>query len=189
VTLVNADPSHGLPVVVADDYDGAVQCTNHLIKLGHRDITFVLSQQPDHFSIQLRQRGYSDAMKQAGLEQYVRVLTDPLEEIARSLKGAMKRPTAVVVYTHFTAVKLLQHLWDEGIRVPDDLSVATFSNAYPVEDCIPPLTTIALPTEEMGRAAATLLLEQINKGQDSEARVITLKEQLVGRRSTAPLSK
>jgi LacI family transcriptional regulator len=189
VTLVNADPKHGLPVVVADDYDGAVQCTNHLIKLGHRDITFVLSQQPEHFSIQLRQRGYTDAMKKAGLEQFVRVLTDPLEEIAKSLKGAMKRPTALVVYTHFTAVKLLQHLWDQGIRVPDDLSVATFSNAYPVEDCIPPLTTIALPTEEMGQAAANLLIEQIDKGQGTEPRVITLKEQLIERRSTAPLKR
>ena len=188
-TLVNADPAHGLPVVVADDYEGAVQCTQHLIKLGHREITFLLSHQPQHFSIELRQRGYTDAMTEAGLGAHVRIATDTLEDFAKGLRSSSQRPTALVVFTHFTAVKLLQVLWDQGIRVPDDLSVATFSNAYPVEDCIPPLTTIALPTEEMVRAAANLLLEQINKGQEAEPRCITLKETLVERRSTAPLGK
>ena len=72
------------------------------------------------------------------------------------------RPSAVIVYTHFMAMRLIRLLWEIGIKVPEELSVVTFSNASPVEDFIPPLTTMALPTEEMGRSAAEMVLEQIN---------------------------
>jgi LacI family transcriptional regulator len=82
-------------------------------------------------------------------------------------------------------VKLLQQLWEVGMSVPGDVSVATFSNAYPVEDVIPPLTSVALPTEQMGRTAAELLLEQIESDAAVEPRRVVMKEQLIVRRSTA----
>ena len=67
--------------------------------------------------------------------------------------------------------------------------MTTYSNAYPVEDVIPPLTAIALPTVEMGRTSAELLMEQIQTGGTAEPRCVVLKESLVVRRSTAPLSE
>jgi DNA-binding LacI/PurR family transcriptional regulator len=66
--------------------------------------------------------------------------------------------------------------------------VTGFGNAYPVEDTVPPLTTIALPTEEMGRAAGRMILEQIEKYDDGVApgaRRVVLKETLIVRKSTA----
>ena len=83
-------------------------------------------------------------MCEAGLHEHVRVFGGSVEEFAQWLKQSQPRPTAAVVFTHFTAVKLLQVLWEMNLRVPDDLSITTFSNAYPVEDVIPPLTTVAL---------------------------------------------
>ena len=64
--------------------------------------------------------------------------------------------------------------YEQGMRVPDDVSVTTFSNAYPVEDTIPPLTTIALPTVEMGRAAAELLIEQIESNGSADNTIIAM---------------
>ena len=160
-TLVNASPTYGLPSVNPDDHEGAIQATRHLLELGHKDIVFLLAQQPKHFSIAQRQQGYAEVMLEAGLGNHVRVFGGPLDEFATWLKESSPRPTAIVAFTHFLAVKLLQVLWDAGFRVPDDVSVTTFSNAYPVEDTIPPLTAVALPTVEMGRAAAEMLIEQI----------------------------
>ena len=185
VTLVNAFPDYGLPCVLADDLDGARQSTRHLLSLGHKDIVFFLGQQPSHYSIAQRQQGYAEVMLEAGLGQHVRVCGGSVEEFVSWLKQAPVRPTAVVAFTHFLAVKLLQVLWDAGLRVPDDVSVTTFSNAYPVEDTIPPLTAMALPTVEMGRTAAELLVEQIETSGAAPARCINLPEHLVARRSTA----
>jgi LacI family transcriptional regulator len=186
-TLVNAYPDYGLPCVLADDCDGAKQATRQLLDLGHKDIVFLLSQQPAHYSIAQRQQGYAEVMLEAGLGPMVRCFGGPLNEFVDWFKQASPRPTAIVAFTHFLAVKLLQILWDAGFRVPDDVSVTTFSNAYPVEDTIPPLTAIALPTVEMGRAAAELLIEQIETSGAAEPRCISMKEHLVERRSTAAL--
>ena len=189
VTLVNAHSNHNLPTVIADDLEGAKESTRHLLSLGHRDIIFLLSHQPAHYSIDQRQQGYAEVMCEAGLHEHVRVFGGSVEEFAQWLKQSQPRPTAVVVFTHFTAVKLLQVLWEMNLRVPDDLSITTFSNAYPVEDVIPPLTTVALLTEQMGRAAAEMLLEQIETGGTAAARCEVLKEQLIVRRSTAAVKK
>jgi LacI family transcriptional regulator len=87
------------------------------------------------------------------------------------------------------AVHLLRLLWEQRVRVPQDLSIATFTNAFPVEDVIPPLTTIALPTEEMGRTAAQMVLEQIESGGEAPRRRVVLRETLIVRKSTvAPAS-
>ena len=71
------------------------------------------------------------------------------------------------------------------MRVPQDLSVATYSNAFPVEDVIPPLTTMALPTEQMGREAAEMVIEQVETDGAAQPRRAVLKETLIKRQSTA----
>jgi DNA-binding LacI/PurR family transcriptional regulator len=76
-------------------------------------------------------------------------------------------------------------LWRRGVRVPQDLSIATFNNAYPVEHTIPPLTAVALPTREMGRRAAEMLLDRIEHPEREPAGDVMLEEQLIVRESTA----
>jgi DNA-binding LacI/PurR family transcriptional regulator len=183
--LVNADTDLPLPIVIADEYDAARQMMQHLISLGHKRIWFFLGEHPPHFSITERKRGYTDAMNAAGLHKYLNIVECSESELVNRFKADASGPTALLVYTHRMAVKLLQLFWEAGIVVPRDLSVATFSNAYPVEDVIPPLTTMALPTEEMGRTAAELVLEQIETRGQAPARRVVLKETLVARRSTA----
>jgi DNA-binding LacI/PurR family transcriptional regulator len=147
----------------------------------------MLGQQPPHYSVRQRQDGYAAAMRDAGAAEHIRVLTGTTEEFAEAFKSDGNRPTAVVVYTHFMAVHLLRVLWENGISVPKDLSATTFTNAFPVDDVIPPLTTVALPTEDMGRTAAEMVLEQIDTGGTAPRRRAVLKETLIIRKSTAPI--
>jgi len=183
--LVNADSDFPCPQVMADELDGAAQNTKHLLDLGHKKIWLLMGKPPAHYSVTQRTRGYSETMSAAGFGGNVRVFDGSPEEFVQLMKRSDDRPTAVISYTHFMAMKLVRLLWEAGIKVPDELSVATFSNASPVEDFIPPLTTMALPTEEMGRTAAKMVLEQIETEGKAPARKVVMKETLVVRKSTA----
>jgi LacI family transcriptional regulator len=132
-------------------------------------------------------------MRSAGLEPLPRVAAmDP------AFPDAVRRPdgpTALITFQHRIAVNLLEVLWRRGIRVPQDLSIATFNNAFPVEHTIPPLTVVSLPTREMGRRAAEMLLERIERpGRAASAEEVEppaaadvlLEEELIVRESTAP---
>lgn len=190
--LVNADSDENLPIVIADDYHGTLEIMQHLLSLGHQQVTFLVGKQPPHYSLTQRLDGYRKSMHDAGLDAHVNIVESELDDFVRELRDVISgkdqerpRPTAVIVYTHYLAIKLLQKCWEAGIRVPQDLSVATYSNAFPVEDVIPPLTTMALPTEEMGREAAEMVIEQIETDGAAEARRAVLKETLIVRQSTA----
>jgi DNA-binding LacI/PurR family transcriptional regulator len=184
-TLVNADSDFPCPQVMADELDGAQQITKHLLERDHKKIWLLMGKPPAHYSVTQRTRGYSEAMSVAGLGAHVRVFDGTAEEFVHVMKQSADRPTAAICYTHFMAMKQIRLLWEAGIKVPDELSVATFSNASPVEDFIPPLTTMALPTEEMGRTAAKMVLEQIETSGTAAAKKVVIKETLVIRKSTA----
>jgi len=100
----------------------------------------------------------------------------------------------VIVYSHTLALPLMRMLWERGIQVPADLSLATFNDLEFVANSIPPLTTVAIPNAEMGRQAAKLLLEQLESPPDSSERVpgvlrrVVLDERLVVRASTRALN-
>jgi LacI family transcriptional regulator len=188
VSLVNADADLDVCRVVADDYQGSREMTEYLLSLGHRKIVYLQGDQPNHYSIAQRRRGYEDAMRAAGLEQQILVhLSGTAVDFGAAFaeQPTAKRPTAVLCYTHYLAIKLLQVLWEQKLQVPRDLSVGCFSNAYPVADVIPPLTTVALATEQMGRTAAELVLEQVDSEQATPRRRVVLRTQLIVRGSTA----
>jgi LacI family fructose operon transcriptional repressor len=184
---VNADSELPLPLVIADDFQGSRDLTRHLLELGHTRIAFFLGDQPPHYSVTQRVGGYEEAMKQAGLEAQARVVKGALSGLVESFRSeaADHRPTAVITYTHHAAISLLRLMWEAGLNVPKELSVATFSNSYPVAEVIPPLTVMALPTEEMGRTAAELVLEQIATDGAAPPRRAVLTETLIVRKSTA----
>lgn len=188
ISLVNAETTADVARVVADDYQGARELTEYLLSLGHERIAFLLGDQPPHYSVDQRTGGYRDVMRAAGFEQHIRIQPtgDALDFGASfAAEPVDRRPTAVLCYTHYLAIKLLQVLWERQLQVPRDLSVACFSNSYPVADVIPPLTTVALATEQMGRTAAELVLEQIESKGVTPRRRLALRTQLIVRKSTA----
>jgi DNA-binding LacI/PurR family transcriptional regulator len=188
ISLVNAETDADVARVVADDYQGSREMTEYLLSLGHRRIAYLQGDQPPHYSIDQRRGAYEDVMRAAGLGEEIRVQTRGNAVdfgAAFAAQPTDRRPTAVLCYTHYLAIKLLQVLWERQLQVPRDLSVACFSNSYPVADVIPPLTTIALATEQMGRTAAELVLEQIDSRGKTPRRRLALRTQLIVRQSTA----
>jgi LacI family transcriptional regulator len=185
--FVNLRTDIPAPHIVVDDRDGAVQLTRHLLDLGHRRIAYYDA--PDtwpHPSVAERQAGYLQAMRDAGLENMCRVMCLPMAQMPEEIKAMREPPTAIIAYHQVLAIRLVRLLWQAGLRVPQDISMATFNDAFPSEDVIPSLTTVRLPVAEMGKMAADLLVQQIESAEAASPQMIVLPvKQVVVRESTA----
>lgn len=183
--LINTHASEEWTQVSVDDEGGTRAALQHLYDLGHRRITYYPGRRANPFpSAMIRSQAYLQYMKDAGLEAD-ELYTGPIETfVTRVLEGTY-RPTAILDFEHWTAVRALQEFWRRGVRVPQDVSYVTFNDTYPVDAVIPPLTTVALPSELIAQKAVELLMAQINQSERVPARRLMLDEHLVVRESTA----
>jgi len=182
--------SDTLDSVSADDALGARLVVDHLVRLGHRRIAFVMSEaEGDNPGLpeQRRLLGFRSAMASHGLDDDL-VLRhewslDGGRRAARELTGLAEPPTAVHAGADVTAFGILSGLWDRGMRAPEDFSLAGHDNS-PTSALGPiSLTTIDQSGQEMGALAAELLLERITGRVASRHEV--LEPTLVVRSTTA----
>ena len=173
--------------VDVDDIGGGRQVMRHLLDLGHRRILYYAGLAVlDHPSAAHRFGAYQVAMSEAGLRPERAFVGTPAALAASLLARGPGGPTAIVDFEHFSAIRLLQALWRAGVRVPDDVSVATFNDTHPVADVVPPLTTVALPGRAMAERAVAMLLRQLDEPGEPARSAAVLDESLVVRESTAP---
>ena len=178
-----------LDVVLVDNVAGARLAVAHLAALGHRRIGYI-GGRPVTPGIE-RLEGY-----RLGLEEHG-ILADP--DLARdgdSMRESGYRealalidlpdpPTAIFVINNPMSLGALTAIHERGLRVPEDISVVGFDDAPWSALLDPPLTTIAQPTDQLGRAAVRLLLERIDGGYVGPARRVILPPHFVERASTA----
>ncbi|WP_162641900.1 LacI family DNA-binding transcriptional regulator [Streptosporangium sp. 'caverna'] len=168
VVLINTLGSHfDLPSVEADNYEGACGAVRHLLDLGHRRIASLAG--PTTWPCcQDRQRGYEDALTEAGVPIDASLtLQSGLEpprarELLRGLLGLPDRPTAVFAHNDNTAYAAMEAAADHGLRVPADLSVVGFDDIPSSAHVKPALTTVSQPFEAMGARAARMMLAAIS---------------------------
>jgi LacI family transcriptional regulator len=192
--IINCEPKLPYPRVNPDEVGGAKDLTRHLLELGHRRVAFVELWTPgaefDHFSRVLRQNVIRQVMTEAGLANGFSLWSDafgtPFHQVVARFRNTPKseRPTAMVVSYSLQAIGLLNEFVRQGIRVPDELSLATFDDHSLVEHAVVPMTTVAVPMKEMGRTAAGLILGLLQKPRQRATTSIVLPEQLVVREST-----
>lgn len=192
--VVAVDPHTGptgLPTVDSDNLRGARLATEHLLSLGHRRIA-MLTGRDDLQSGQLRERGYREAMAEAGVPVDPRYVQaggyDPVlsAETASRLLALPDRPTAVFAANDQSAIATVVAARRQGLRVPDDLSVVGFDNVPEAALSVPALTTVEQPIQGMGRRAVDMLINLI-RGREVESTHVTLPTRLVVRQSTKPL--
>jgi LacI family transcriptional regulator len=169
-----------------DHYEIAVKAVNHLIEKGHESIGFI----GGGSSIKKSQRysGYYSTMHAAGLT----VNPDWVfncewdEEICISCVNSLckmeKRPTALFVASDLMAMAALSSLYANGVNVPSEMAVMGLSNIELSKYSNPPLTTIEVPTREIGIVAADVLLSRID-GDTMLPKKIILPTTLIARSS------
>jgi LacI family transcriptional regulator len=169
-------------------YDSAIQTMRHLLTLGHRRIGFV-------YGVANRQLGsdrlnaYRLALEDAGLpfdENLIEPCGTTLEsgyQATLRLLERSPRPTALLVINDLLAIGALRAAAVRGLRVPDDLSVASFDDIEMAAYTTPPLTTTRVNAEEVGRTAGRLLLMRLQNPL-LPAQHVRIPSRLVVRAST-----
>ncbi|MGU3496789.1 LacI family DNA-binding transcriptional regulator [Xanthobacteraceae bacterium A53D] len=179
----------GAPLsVVLDSRAAAFKAADHLIGLGHRRIAH-LAGRAGGFNAGERLQGYRDALEAAGIAydpRLVAVAGYTAEGGAAAMRALLaERPTAVLAATLVSAAGAMATLHEAGLRIPDDVSVVGLHDAPVAGMLYPALTSVAMPTEEMGRVAADLLISSL-AGETPEPVAPLPPGSLVVRASSGP---
>lgn len=175
-------------VVRADDLSGAIEATEHLIRLGRKKIGYI-SGPEGALASDRRQEGYREALARHGYEAkpaYIRRGGWRAEDgylAGRSFLSCKEDcPDGILCYNDQVAIGLIRALIEGGARVPEDVAIIGFDDAGVGAYLETGLTTVAQPVHEIGRRAALLLLDRIkNKTQPPEPRRVLLNTKLVVR--------
>ena len=150
-----------------DDHGAAKTITRHLIELGHRHIGLIRGH-PEHMASAERQRGFVDALREAGIDP----AEAPVEQgffsyrsglvAAERLLARRPRPTAIFASNDDMAAAAVSVAHRSGLEVPGDVSIVGFDDTSLATTVWPELTTIRQPIAAMADAALTLLLAKLH---------------------------
>ena len=189
VMVNNQHPRASVHSVMIQNVEGSRQAVQHLLRLGHRRIAYIR----DKFGYQSdaeRLDGYRTALRQGGIEfsKELVVWGDGRAEggmvAMRCLLGLEEPPTAVFCYNDMTALGALRCIYDERLKVPQDISLVGFDDLFLACYTQPRLTTVRQPRRQLGQLAMESLLKLMS-GQESVG-AITVPAELIVRESTAP---
>lgn len=183
--------SAAVPTVGANNWNGGLLATRHLIGLGHRRIAIIAGQQ-DVLCSQARLAGFRSAHDEAGLKvdpdlvRHGNFFVGGGFEHAMELLTGPRRPTAVFAGSDMQAVGVYRAAGRLGLRIPDDLSVIGYDNLPVAEWIGPALTTVNQPLRDMAGTATRMLLD-LARGVEPATSRIDFVTELVVRESTAPV--
>jgi LacI family transcriptional regulator len=174
--------------VSIDNFSGAREAVNHLLKLGHPRIAMVAGPQ-GNVDANERLRGFTQALSEAGHDprDAIVVQGDFREPSGFSagieLMKRVPRPSAVFVANDSMAVGLLAALENLGVDVPGDLAVVGFDDVDIAGYLRPPLTTVHIDAFALGQRAAQMMVNEIQSPAKGTNHNIKLPAVLKIRRS------
>jgi LacI family transcriptional regulator len=162
---------NGAPAVLPDDERGGRMAAEHLLAIGRRRIAHIAG--PDRFlASRLRAAGFTAALAQAGVEPCGAIRHGEwAEHWGREAAGLLlaDRPDAIFCGSDQIARGVSDTLRAVGRRVPDDVALVGFDNWGPMAvGALPPLTSVDMCLEEVGRVAAQRLLAAIAGEPDGD---------------------
>ncbi len=185
-------------VVIADFETATCEIMNYLFSQGHSRIAYIggkglirsihngrMIEKED-----IRKSTYERIMKEKGLYQSEHILLGEFGPMSgytlmKKLMEQESLPTALVVASDPMAIGVIRALHEAGIKVPEDISVISFDDIEASAFLNPTLSTVKIPTEEMGKTSVKLLYDRLKSGREVPLKV-TLPTELVLRDSTGP---
>ena len=174
------------------DYSkGIGEAVQHIVSLGHERIGFI-SGPLTLKSARTRRSAFLKCIDACGIGDRQRSVVEGNHKMdggyvaMAQLLALPKPPTAVLTSNDLTAIGALHAITRVDLRVPDDISVIGFDDIQLSQFTQPPLTTIRLSRDELGRRAFDLLYETV-QGQHRSGQEIKVSTGLVLRESTAPV--
>ena len=185
---INADK------VLVDDYDGAFQAVEYLIKTGCRKIAHITG--PSNLSIsEHRLNGYLDALKKYNIPKEEQLIFEVGGftpefgvEAANAIMKLPQLPDAVFAINDGIAIGAMYVIKEAGIQIPDQISVVGFDDEPHSSYFIPPLTSVWQPVYDMGLLSARILLNKLKGDKPADTfRYELLKPELILRESSRKL--
>jgi len=185
----------GIDAIHVNEEQASRDAVNHLIGLGHRNIVMISG---DGFTFgRQRAEGFFQALTEADIPWdkdrivFVRQYTPEfgmygMKELL--LRKGKKSFTALFAATDELAIGAIRVLNDEGLRVPEDISIVGFDDIDIAKYMNPRLTTISQPITEIGEKTAQALYRQLT-GNNSIKDELILPYKLIIRESTSALKK
>ena len=165
------DPTRRHDCIVSDGLGGALAATEYLFHLGHKRIAF-LRDNPSAVSFGDRLRGFVCAHFEANRAVDPRFVVEAAgeDDIPRAIAELMAlpdRPTALLAANDRQALAVMQACRTLGLSIPGDLSLVGFDDIQFSAHTWPPLTTVRIEKEEMGRLAVARLQERLRASDPS----------------------
>ncbi len=179
--------------IAIDNVRATGDITRHLLERGHTRIATLGAYHSDLYrSARLRLRGYREALEAAGVpfDPDLVLYTDRFgrqagrDGTARALAEGT-RFDALVCFTDMLAFGAMRALADAGLRVPDDVAIASIDDVQESEFSVPSLTSIAPDKQAIATRAVDTLLELIGD-RDRETAHVDIDYRLIARESSGP---
>lgn len=175
--------------VVIDDFNGAKKAVKYLIDLGCKRIALITT--VDYVSVgKLRTEGYLEALAESNIpvnDSFILKVEDfdnSEEEIGKFLSG--KTVDGLFAVNEHFAIYSVKAFVNQGLKVPEDVSVIGFTDGELSRQFVPSLTTVSQHGAEMGARAARLLIKKLEseEGEEGPYETITIETSLIERNST-----
>jgi LacI family transcriptional regulator len=173
--------------VTVDNFNGVRVAIRHLVEKGYHRIGFIAGL-PQTFTALERLRGYQVALEDARIGLDRNLIQEGFfsqeggRQAMNNLLDLPEPPTAVLTANNLMTLGALQVIHERCMKIPDDIAVVGFDDMPWAASLQPPLTVIEQPTYDIGRTAASLLLERLNN-PELPFRDIVLETKLIVRAS------
>ena len=183
------------PCIDFDNHAAAAELTRHLLDLGHRSFGLIAHLVEGNDRIQQRIAGVQETLCREGImilsAHYVHVdsryVASGREGLRRILAAEGEPPTALICTNDYIATGAIIEARHLRIDVPGQLSIAGFDDTDMSAHLNPPLTTVRVPSREMGEAVARYIIELLEHGHAEMPGPMEAK--LIVRESTAAPGK
>jgi LacI family transcriptional regulator len=177
--------------VIVDDYESAINATEHLIKTGCKKIA-LLSSINDLSVGKLREKGFFKAMASNGLEvdKNLVVLTNNMDDFDEKINDFFikNKPDGVFALNEHASVTAMKLSIKNGYSIPKDLSLIGFADGLWSRRMTPSMSTVSQHGPEIGEVAAQLLIDKLENNHEQFTTKI-IKTELRQRDSTIKLLK
>jgi DNA-binding LacI/PurR family transcriptional regulator len=189
----HCEENDGNSFVDMDFYSGLNLCVEHLAKFKHRHIafipTFIDFENTNLDYVFESNRGFRDAVSRWGIHGLIQGCVSTVQqgyECMNNLLEKTPRLSAVIVGSEPIYSGVTQALQERGLQVPKDFSVVGLMSNLSAEKYTPKVTSLSVPSTEMGRLGAEFLIKKL-ENQEFEPQQVILPPQFTIRQSTGRL--
>jgi DNA-binding LacI/PurR family transcriptional regulator len=193
VLLDNLATDKSIPSVTIDNFNGCSASAQYLISLGHTRIAFISGLLDSDVSKD-RLQGYSTTLinNKIAVDKTLIFKGDYSyesgEKAAKYFLSLEEPPTAILCANDSMAIGTMKVIRENGLNIPDDISVVGFDDIEVASRVFPPLTTVAAPITEMVEKAVNILLSAV-QGKDVDYQHVILPAELIVRDSSSAFKK